>query len=292
MQAAGLESLIFSRDDAALEDLGHEGDALFGLGDALGAARADAPGAAAAPPLAAFEDRGGAAPARRSAWEDPADAAVQVEISALPRLRKLREVEGEGAVGGGEYQRRLRAQHAKLNPRTSWADAASRDPEAVTQLTSRAGGLLAAPRALPPGQLETTRLKDANQQEASQSVVSSVEFHPNGQLLLAAGLDRRLRFFNVDGASNPRVQSVFLEDMPVRQAAFAAGGAQVLAAGRRRFFYVLDLESAKVERVAGLFGREERSLEAFAASTSAPGAPAAGRPASVGGGGGGGTRPA
>jgi U3 small nucleolar RNA-associated protein 18 len=57
--------------------------------------------------------------------------------------------------------------------------------------------------------------------------------------------------------------------MPVRQAAFARGGAAVLAAGRRAFFYVLDLETAKAERVAGLFGRAERSLEAFAA---APGA--------------------
>ena len=54
----------------------------------------------------------------------------------------------------------------------------------------------------------------------------SVEFHPNGQLLLAAGLDKRVRFFSIDGLRNPSVQSVYFPDMPVHQAAFAAGGTQ------------------------------------------------------------------
>ncbi len=206
---------------------------------------------------------------------------MRVDLAAAPRLRKLRAAEGEGAVGGAEYEARLRAQHVRLNPRTGWAAAAraataaaasTSDGEdgAAARLLSTAGGLL-APRApaLPPGKLETTRLKDANAAEPAQSIISSVEFHPAGRLLMAAGLDRRLRFFAVDGGANARVQSVFLEDMPVRQAAFARGGAAVLAAGRRAFFYVLDLETAKAERVAGLFGRAERSLEAFAA---APGA--------------------
>ena len=40
----------------------------------------------------------------------------------------------------------------------------------------------------------------------------------------------------------------------------------MVAAGRRKFFYIFDLMAAKIERVAGLFGREERSFESFAAS--------------------------
>ena len=42
-----------------------------------------------------------------------------------------------------------------------------------------------------------TPLADANKAEPSASVVRSVEFHPNGQLLLTAGLDKRLRLFQV-----------------------------------------------------------------------------------------------
>jgi len=45
--------------------------------------------------------------------------------------------------------------------------------------------------------------------------------------------------------------------------------AQVVAAGRRKHFYVFDLAAAAVERVAGLTGRTERSLETFAACASA-----------------------
>ncbi len=42
---------------------------------------------------------------------------------------------------------------------------------------------------------QVTPLSDANQAEPSSAVVRSVEFHPNGQLLLTAGMDKRLRLF-------------------------------------------------------------------------------------------------
>ena len=66
-------------------------------------------------------------------------------------------------------------------------------------ILSGAGALLGRNKQLAPGLIETTRLKDANQQEPSKSVVQSVEFHPAGQLLLTAGLDKRLRLFQVLG---------------------------------------------------------------------------------------------
>jgi WD40 repeat protein len=48
-----------------------------------------------------------------------------------------------------------------------------------------------------PNLPQVTPLADANKAEPSASVVRSVEFHPNGQLLLTAGLDKRLRLFQV-----------------------------------------------------------------------------------------------
>ena len=203
-------------------------------------------------------------------WEDSDDEDVQVNVAARSMLRKLRETEEEVALTGKEYEQRLRAQHSKLNPRAKWAKKAAKkaeeDTETADDLLTRAGGLLSASRHIPSGRLEATRLKDANQKEPAQAVIRSVEFHPSGQLLMAASMDRHLRFFSVDGVDNPRVQSIFLEDMPVHQAAFAGGGAQVIVTGRRSFFYVLDLETAKIERVAGIFGRDEKSFESFAAS--------------------------
>jgi U3 small nucleolar RNA-associated protein 18 len=87
---------------------------------------------------------------------------------------------------GQQYEQRLRQQHNKLNPRTSWASlkkaakrreagqgGASDDEaeEAAERLLQRAGGLLARGSALPPTMLETTRLKDANQADPVKGAV-------------------------------------------------------------------------------------------------------------------------
>lgn len=135
----------------------------------------------------------------------------------------------------------------------------------------QAGGLLDTGETLAAGRLEATRLQDANVQEAASSIVSTVEFHPKGQLLLAASLDRHIRFFNVDGLANAKVQTLFLEDMPVHKAAFTNHGAQVVATGRRPFFYIVDIERQNIERIDKLFAKSERSLEAFVSSPAVDG---------------------
>lgn len=107
-------------------------------------------------------------------------------------------------------------------------------------------------------------MRDANIRERNQAVVQSIDWHPNAQLLMTAGYDKRLRLFNVDGVHNPLVQSIFIKDMPVHQAAFAAGGQAVIVSGRRKFFYVWDLEAQKLDRIKGLLGFDAASLETFA----------------------------
>ena len=106
-------------------------------------------------------------------------------------------------------------------------------------------------------------MRDANLQERCKAVVQSVEFHPNGKLLMAASFDKRLNFFHVDGVRNDLVQALYLEDLPVHTARFANGGAQVIASGRRKFFYAIDLEKQSVERVKGVQGCADASLEQF-----------------------------
>ena len=49
--------------------------------------------------------------------------------------------------------------------------------------------------ALPAGTVAVAPLADANAEEPTAGVVRSVQFHPSGQLLLTAGLDKRLRLF-------------------------------------------------------------------------------------------------
>jgi U3 small nucleolar RNA-associated protein 18 len=103
---------------------------------------------------------------------------------------------------------------------------------------------------LPQGTLQVARLRDANASSPSQAVVRSVEWHPNGQLLMTAGMDRAVRLFGVDGRHNPLVQGVHLSDTPVQKAAFAGSdGGMIVAAGRRSYYYVVDLHTGAAERV-------------------------------------------
>jgi U3 small nucleolar RNA-associated protein 18 len=117
-----------------------------------------------------------------------------------------------------------------------------------------------------PALLEFSRLSNANKEERSNSEINSVQFHQNGQLMLTAGLDRRLRLFQVDGKRNPKVNSIFLEDCPIYKAYFMPDGSEIILAGRRKFFYSYDLVSNSVNRSGPLTGRDEKSLESFEVS--------------------------
>lgn len=69
--------------------------------------------------------------------------------------------------------------------------------EKLERIRQGATSLLVGGAVLPAGHLEATRVRDANQADPSKAAVQSVAFHPSGQLLLTAGLDKRLTFFQV-----------------------------------------------------------------------------------------------
>ncbi|VVB14413.1 unnamed protein product [Arabis nemorensis] len=215
-----------------------------------------------------------------AAWEDEEEKQLNINISTVNRLRKLRKKENEGLISGSEYIARLRAHHAKINPGTDWArpNAQFTDGESSDDDDTQDGGVDDILRTnedlvvksggakLCSGLLEFSKLVDANAADPSSGPINSVHFHQNAQLLLTAGLDRRLRFFQIDGKRNTKIQSIFLEDCPIRKAAFLPNGSQVIVSGRRKFFYSFDLEKAKFDKIGPLVGREEKSLEQFEVS--------------------------
>lgn len=223
---------------------------------------------------------------KKPAWVDEEEEVTAVNINKAYRLRKLRKEEDESLITGSEYVSRLRAQHLKLNPGTEWAQLDSRskidkssddessdeENEAVASrgykdvdsiLRSNEDLVVKSGSKLLPGLLEYSRLVDANRQDPSNAPINSVQFHRNAQLLLSAGLDRRLKFFQIDGKRNTKIQSIFLDDCPIRKASFLPDGSQVILSGRRKFFYCFDLVKAKVDKIGPLVGREEKSLEVF-----------------------------
>ncbi|KAF5744128.1 U3 small nucleolar RNA-associated protein 18 [Tripterygium wilfordii] len=234
----------------------------------------------------------GATEQRKAVWVDDEEEKTNVHIAKTNRLRKLMKEEDESLISGSEYVSRLRAQHVKLNPGTDWAlpDSRVRDDSGYDdELSDEEDGAVAARgfeeleafddilrtnedlvvksnAKLLPGILEYSRLVDANAEDPSNCPINSVQFHRNAQLLLTAGLDRRLRFFQIDGKRNNEIQSIFLDDCPIRKASFVPDGSQVIVVGRRNFFYSFDLVQAKVDRIGPLVGREEKSLEVFEVS--------------------------
>ncbi|KAF9934781.1 U3 snoRNP protein [Linnemannia zychae] len=230
----------------------------------------------------------------KPAWVDEDDKTLSISLKSVNRLKKLRKEEAEDVVSGLDYEQRLRRQFEKVYPVPNWAqpeesrkrrrgagamdsDSDYSDEEQVQEDSSiimsskgfieKSGRL----RALPSESIQVTRVKNANQMAPSNSVVQSVEFHPNSQMLLTAGFDRTLRLFQIDGKLNHLMQSVFFKDMPIYTAAFARGGSEgsnnnVFTSGRRKYFYTYDLDAGKVDKSHGIYGRNEKSLEKFALS--------------------------
>ena len=81
--------------------------------------------------------------------------------------------------------------------------------------------------------------------------------------MLTAGFDKTLRLFSIDGKKNPKVQSVFIRDMPITTAEFLHANGEVVLAGRRPFFYTYDLESGNMMKVPRILGE---AFERFAIS--------------------------
>jgi len=121
----------------------------------------------------------------------------------------------------------------------------------------------ARPAALPQGTIHVTRVKDANYEEPSKAVVKTVQFHPRGQLLMTSGMDKTIRFFQVDGVRNSKVQGVHISDFPIHCASFTKDGSKVIASGRRKHYYIYDVVKGALTRVPGVIGRKEKSLESF-----------------------------
>lgn len=236
-----------------------------------------------------FRDESEEKQERKPVWIDDEEEQISVDVAKINRLRKLRKEEDERSIKGTDYVSRLRAQHAKLNPGTEWAqlNAKSRgyvsgdesdeedgtvldhgydEMEGDDILRSNEDCIVRSSTKLLPGILEYSKLTDANSEERCNGPVYSVQFHRNAQLLLAAGLDKNLRFFQIDGKRNPKIESIFIEDFPIRKAAFLPDGSQVILGGRRKFFYCFDLVKARVDKIGPLVGREEKSLEVFEVS--------------------------
>ncbi|XP_072339938.1 U3 small nucleolar RNA-associated protein 18 homolog [Scyliorhinus torazame] len=109
--------------------------------------------------------------------------------------------------------------------------------------------------------------KNANHTRLSDAKVTTTQFHPAAQVILTAGIDQSISLFQVDGKTNPKIQSIHLERFPVYKARFSADGEQVIATGlQNKMFYVYDMMAGKVVPVHNIRGLREWKITKFEVS--------------------------
>jgi U3 small nucleolar RNA-associated protein 18 len=171
----------------------------------------------------------------------------------------------EGGGGGGGGGGRARGARSRGGAGAAAAAAAG-------ALLSSTAPLTQGSRALPGGALSLTRLRDANVAEPARGRLRALAWHPlpGAGVLCCGSSDARLRFFRVDGRANALLASVALPELPVSSAGWTGDGSEVIATGRRPFFYAYDVGGGVAARVGGLLGRTEASLESAIVSPSPP----------------------
>lgn len=205
----------------------------------------------------------------KAAWADPDDALLQVDLKAQTRRKKMMRSFSDRTVTGDEYARRLREQFQKLHGSAKWAEEArpgddgddseeGGEQELVTSAKLLASGSEAS---LPPGEISVARHKILElDQGASKgpSACHALQFHPDSELLLAAGLDKKLRFFTVDGDDNAKVSSYYFKNCPITGASFTPTGDQVLLTSKRTQMWGLDVRTGEPYEIRHMSANHQR----------------------------------
>jgi U3 small nucleolar RNA-associated protein 18 len=214
--------------------------------------------------------RGKKARASAAAWDDDDDEELEVDLRKTDRLRKLQKADSEGKVDTSDSKVSGKELSTLLQERfqsqtLDWAVLREGESDKAGMLQST-GTMLEKKGArargdLPSGRLDIQRLTDANAAEPSKNPITALQFHKNGSVLLAAGTDRFLRFFQVDGDRNEHLLAVRFNDLPISAASFLGSSSEVVLSGRKPFFYTYDTESGRVTKVPGLMGKKIKSYE-------------------------------
>ncbi len=197
---------------------------------------------------------------------------MQANIVAKPLLRKLRQDVDESVLSESEYTSRLKKLRTGIVKAPKWAQAAKQQSteDAADGFESYQPGSLdralmtndttsTNSEMLLPDVLNISKTQQIRVPGATSNCLESVKFHPkNPSVLLTSGLDKTVHLFSLQSAAHDCLYSARFTDMPVASSCFSAAGDEVIAVGRRPFFYTLDVVKEQVNRIAGVKGRSER----------------------------------
>ncbi|KAJ8254244.1 hypothetical protein COCON_G00208560 [Conger conger] len=211
--------------------------------------------------------------ARRAVWDDDdddEDASADAEVDMTHKYRR--------DFMKGCRKNSLQAETAAEAPRTvpegnGWNSIMGRerddddDDDEDDDLLRKTGNFVASSESLPKGIIQIKKCLEANNDRLAEGRLTSVQFHPSAQVVMTAGVDQNISLFQVDGKSNPKIQSLHLENFPVHKAQFSADGEQVIATSNyNKLFYVYDMMEGKVIPVYMVRGLNEKKVKEFQVS--------------------------
>ncbi|XP_044037158.1 U3 small nucleolar RNA-associated protein 18 homolog isoform X2 [Siniperca chuatsi] len=266
-----LEDLVFGAEDELVERLVEEDEEQTGT--LLGEDEDDESGESEAEDEARLQLQ----PTREAAWVDEDDE-LEEEVDMKHRYRRdLIRGEAESSMSKQKVQQRMREQFQKsMGGAPSWAesnvkkkkkkkaDEEDEDEEEEDDLLRRTGNFVASSDGLPSGVLRMKKCLHANSARPSADRLTTVQFHPSAQVVMTAGLDQSVSLFQVDGKTNPKIQSILLERFPVHRAQFSRDGETVIATSlKNKMFYLYDMMEGRVTPVHTVRGLNEARVKEF-----------------------------
>lgn len=211
-------------------------------------------------------------PIRHAAWVDEDDE-IEEQVDVTHRFRKQLVTGGESSLSKAALQQRMKDRFQKaMGGAPAWAQLDSRptrtrpaeDSDSDDDLTTKTGTFTRSSENLPKGILKMKKCADVNLSRRSSETLTSVQFHPGAQVAMTTGLDQSLSLFQVDGDSNPLVQTLVLDQFPVCRARFTADGLSVMATSfRNKLFYLYHMTEGRVTPVPGVRGLDEQRVKEF-----------------------------
>uniref|UniRef100_A0A3B4YDN1 U3 small nucleolar RNA-associated protein 18 homolog n=1 Tax=Seriola lalandi dorsalis TaxID=1841481 RepID=A0A3B4YDN1_SERLL len=179
--------------------------------------------------------------------------------------RHLVRGEAESTMTKQKLQQRMREQFQKsMGGAPSWAESDENEEEEEDDLLRRTGNFVAFSDTLPSGIVRMKKCLHANSARPSEDRLTTVQFHPSAQVVMTAGLDQSVSLFQVDGKTNPKIQSIHLERFPVHKAQFSRDGETVIATSlKNKMFYLYDMMEGRVTPVHSVRGLNEARVKEF-----------------------------
>ncbi|KAL1779892.1 U3 small nucleolar RNA-associated protein 18-like [Sigmodon hispidus] len=214
---------------------------------------------------------------KKPVWVDDDDEDEEIVDMLNNRFRKdIMKNASESKLSKDKLQKRLKEefQHA-MGGVPDWAEPGrkkrqSSDDESEEDeddLLQRTGNFISTSTSLPRGILKMKNCRPANAERPTTARISSVQFHPGAQVVMVSGVDNAISLFQVDGKTNPKIQSIYLEKFPIFKACFSANGEELLATSMHsKVLYVYDMLAGKLIPVHQVRGLKEKIVKRFEVS--------------------------